>query len=157
MDEQELSGEEKRRRMKEEYKKELRARKEFLDKVNGLRRVQSINKALSDMNVEDDSQEWIDKLNQESAFTEAKVEMAMESARLAEEDAKSEQQKALDEAEMQKLAAEEMVRKMKEEMAAEAGRTLINVEIEDDGTVMEKEVEVEEEDESPRRGMIDLD
>ena len=78
MSDKHLSGEEKRARMKEQFKKELRERKEFAEKVKKLRRLQNINNALDGMKMEDDSQDWIDKLNQETAFNEAKTEMALE-------------------------------------------------------------------------------
>ncbi len=156
MDEKHLSGEEKRRRMKEQYKKELRERKEFLDKVKGLRRMQSINQALDQMNPEDDTQDWIDKLNQETAFNEARTEMAIESAKLEAEKADEEARFQMSEAEMQKLAAEEMVRKMKEEMEAEARGGLLSVEVTEEGEVTEKEEEADESaHDGPRRGMLD--
>lgn len=171
MSDKELSGEEKRRQMKEDFKKELQQRKEFMNKVKGLRRMQSINKALDDMTPEDDTQDWIDRLNTETAFSEAKTEMALDSAHAAAEKSEEEARFQMSEAEMQKLAAEEMVRKMKAEMAAEAeaatagtsevsndgqGGGLLNVEVQEDGSVTEKEVPKEDDvTEGPRRGMLD--
>lgn len=167
MSDKHLSGEEKRQKMKEEFKKELRARKEFLNKVKGLRRTQSINKALESMNVEDDTDQWIEKLNQETAFREAKTEMALETAGASnlESGTTPEQELAISEEEMQKIAAEQMVARMKAEMLAEAeggvaspnlsidaetevktevpsGR-LIEVEISEDGEVTGSETTVE--------------
>lgn len=117
-----LSGEEKRRRMKEQFKKELQARKEFSDKVKNLRRQQRITEALEGMTMDDDSDQWIERLNQETAFAEAKTEMALEVAgsRVSIEEETTEEKLAMSDAEMQKIAAEEMVAKMKAEMAAEA-------------------------------------
>ena len=124
MSDKELSGEEKRMRMKEQFKKELRERKEFADKVKNLRRLQNINSALDGMKLEDDSEQWIDRLNQETAFNEAKTEIALDSASQAaiasNAEAEIEEAVKVSDAEMQKIAAEEMVRKMKEEMAREA-------------------------------------
>jgi|GEM_PF-2188774 len=117
-----LSGEEKRRRMKEQFKKELQARKEFADKVKNLRRQQRITEALEGMKMDDDSDQWIERLNQETAFAEAKTEMALEIAgsQVSIEEETPEEKLAMSDAEMQKIAAEEMVAKMKAEMAAEA-------------------------------------
>lgn len=157
MQDEQLSGEEKRQKMKEQFKKELREKKEFLEKVKGLRRVTSINKALEDMVPTDDSQDWIDKLNQETAFNDAKMEMALETANQKAADAATEAENVMDDAEIQKITAEEMVRKMKEEMAAE--RSMLNVEVQTDGDVTEKEIPEEDEpsDDNPRRRMIDID
>ncbi|MEM6272407.1 MAG: hypothetical protein AAF998_23550 [Bacteroidota bacterium] len=128
MSEKRPSGEEQRRKMKEEFKKELRARKEFAEKVQRLRQTKRIADALNDMSVDDDTDEWINKLNEETAFMDAKTELAMDSARVVNvpiEGSDGIPQPAPDlaasEEELRKIAAEEMVRKMKEEMAAEAG------------------------------------
>lgn len=170
MSDKELSGEEKRRRMKEQFKKTLREKKEFQEKVNKLRRLQNINTALDGMKMEDDSQDWIDRLDQETAFNEAKTEMALENAEQAAKDRADEAEikaaVAMSEAEMQKLAAEEMVRKMKEEMAREAelgvtggdagdtqSRGLLNVEVSSEGKVEAKEADPVDSD-RPARKMI---
>lgn len=132
MSDEHLSGEEKRAKMKEEFKKELRARKEFQDKVKHLRQTQRINEALSNMSVEDDTDEWVNKLNEETAFMEAKSELAMDTAGTinvpiegpdGDVDAQVADTTASDE-ELRKLAAEELVRQMKAEMAAEQGESL---------------------------------
>lgn len=124
-----LSGDEKRRRMKEQFKKELRDRKEFTEKVKNLRRQQSITQALEGMKMEDDSDQWIERLNQETAFADAKTEIAFEAAAQSGvtigEDT-LEEKLAMSEAEMQKISAEEMVAKMKAEMAAEANAGIVN-------------------------------
>lgn len=178
-DDKHLSGEEKRQKMKEQFKKELRDRKEFITRVNGLRKMQSINKALANMKVEDDSDTWIEQLNQETAFNEAKTEMALEAAGAVnpEGEATTEQQLAMSEAEMQKLAAEQMVARMKAELAAEAeggvastnleaqpeveevaaaSSRLIEIEISDEGEVTnaEKSVESTSNDDGPVRRMM---
>lgn len=113
MSDKHLSGEEKRRAMKEQFKKDLQERKEFLRKTKNLRQLQNINRALGEMTPQDDTDEWINKLNEESAFAEAKLEMAAESAKEREE------RKQTDE-DMQKIIAENMVEEMKREMLEEA-------------------------------------
>lgn len=141
MSEKRPSGEEQRRKMKEEFKKDLRARKEFLEKVRRLRQTQRINEALNNMSVEDDTDDWINKLNEETAFMDAKTELAMEGKKSVinvpiegpdgEVSIASTVPEEIDlgpsEAELQKIAAEEMVRQMKEEMAAEQGHTAVSV------------------------------
>ncbi len=130
------------------------------------------------MKVEDDSDQWIEQLNQETAFNEAKTEMALEAAGAVnpEGEATTEQQLAMSEAEMQKLAAEQMVARMKAELAAEAeggvastnleaqpeveeaaaSSRLIEIEISDEGEVTnaEKSVESTANDDGPVRRMM---
>ena len=128
-----MTGEEKRRKLKEEmkaqYKRDLQLRKEFLNQAENLKRSQKLNQSISEIvgGLEDDSDDWINQLNQNSAVTEAKLDMMLGEA--------SETAKELDklakEAESQKFAAEDLVRQMKEEMgmlpkevpAEEAGDT----------------------------------
>ena len=111
-----MTGEEKRRLLKEQYKKELQERRSFIEKAKALRKMQRINKAITDMEsaMHDDSDEWIDILNQETALSEAKMEMLMEEASVSEE------RKKLDEIQMQaelaKKSAEDLVRQMKIEL-----------------------------------------
>ncbi|MEL6732888.1 MAG: hypothetical protein AAFP83_17285, partial [Bacteroidota bacterium] len=67
-----MTGEEKRNKMKEEYKEELKKRKEFLDQAKKLRSSRKINDAIQQITGainNDDSDEWIDKLNMDSAVT----------------------------------------------------------------------------------------
>ncbi len=161
MSDKHLSGEEKRRKMKEQFKKELKERKEFINKVKGLRRMQSINKALEGMKMEDDSEQWIDQLNRDTAFQEAKTEMALEAANASTSDSATatedfEKELAMSEAEMQKLTAEQMVARMKAEMAAEAegGVASPNLSPTDD----DNEVKVEIVKDAPTGGrLIDVD
>jgi hypothetical protein len=117
-EEKKLSSEEQRERMKEEYKRELKARKEFLGKVDALKKQQTLLNAMEGMQYEDDSDEWINKLNQETAMREAKAEMALEST--GEDIPVEIAPPELSDEELKKIAAAEAVRKMKEQMAAEA-------------------------------------
>lgn len=85
-DDRNLSGEEKRALLKEEYKKELKLRREFLDKVEQKRKTAGAEKALADVLgltesnplLGDDTDQWIAKLNQGSAMAEAKIDMILE-------------------------------------------------------------------------------
>jgi hypothetical protein len=111
-DDKNLSGEEKRRLLKEEYKRELLARKEFLGKVKNLKQSQKIQKALSEMQPQDDTDEWTDRLNQETALSEARLDVALDSATTQKEKI----QRIEDEVEIQKLAAKDLVFQMKKEL-----------------------------------------
>ena len=109
-----MTGEEKRRLMKEQYKKDLKQRKAFLEDAKRLRHSARLNKAVSEMMdgvTKDDSDDWIQKLNEESALTEAKMEMFMDD--LTSEDKID---KLAKEAEAEKFSAEQMVLQMKREM-----------------------------------------
>lgn len=130
MDDRHLSGEEKRRRMKEEFKKDLQLRQEFLEKVKGLRHSQRINRALEDMNQQDDTQDWIDKLNGETAFMEAKTEIALEAEKSLGDSADF----LKHEAELQKAVAESMVEKMKQDLMEEAKMDSVHEYQKEDGT-----------------------
>ncbi len=113
-----MTGEEKRKQLKEQlkaqYKKDLQLRKDFLEKAKNLKHSQKLNETISDLvgSLEDDSDTWIDALNQGSALSEAKLDIMMDQA--------SETARELDrmakEAEMQKFAAQDLIRQMKQEM-----------------------------------------
>ena len=80
MDDKFLSGEEKRAKLKEAYKKDLQERKSFLEKVNAQKHLNQISSTLEDMTkrlIGDDTDEWIQKLNQESALADAKMDMVL--------------------------------------------------------------------------------
>ena len=115
MEEKNLSGEEKRKRMKEDFKKDLQLRQEFLEKVKGLRNTSQITQALNEMNHNDDTDSWIEKLNTETAFREAKTEIALDAANSTDgiESLKADQ-------ELDKAVAESMVEKMKRDLLEES-------------------------------------
>lgn len=111
-----MTGEEKRRLLKEQYKRDLLARKEFLEKAKELRKSQKLTGAISEITSSlnmDDTDVWIEHLNRESAITEAKMEVSMDLAQEAGEDILKAQ---ATEAEQQKLSAELLVLQMKKEM-----------------------------------------
>jgi hypothetical protein len=113
-----MTGEEKRKRLKEQlkaqYKKDLQLRKEFLNKAQNLKKSQKLNDTISDIvgSLEDDTDSWIEQLNEGSALSEAKLDVMLDQA--------SETSRELDrlakEAEMQKIEAEDLVTQMKKEM-----------------------------------------
>lgn len=78
MEERELTPEEKRQKMKEEFKKDLMARKEFLQKLQALKQQKKLTDALESMAPEDDTDDWIRKLNEESGVSDAKFDMILE-------------------------------------------------------------------------------
>ncbi len=116
-----MTGEEKRKQLKEQYKKDLKLRKEYIEKAKKLQKLKNVNKALNDMQrqTEDDSDDLIAQLNQETALTEAKLEIALDEAQ--------EQQKQLEllakEAELAKLNALNLVEEMKKSMGIEPSKT----------------------------------
>ena len=59
-----MTGEEKRRLLKEKYKEDLKKRKEFLESAKRLRHTQKLNEAITDLtsSLNDDTDEWIEKL-----------------------------------------------------------------------------------------------
>ena len=113
-----MTGEEKRKRLKEQlkaqYKKDLQLRKEFLNKAQNLKKSQKLNDTISDIvgSLEDDTDSWIEQMNEGSALSEAKLDVMLDQA--------SETSRELDrlakEAEMQKIEAEDLVTQMKREM-----------------------------------------
>lgn len=178
MSDKHLSGEEKRAKMKEEFKKDLRKRKEFLEKAKRLRQLKRINQALENMGYSDDTDELIRQLDEETAFNEAKLELATESARTinvpiegpdGEIDPPVPQPS---EEELQRLAAEELVRQMKAEMMGEAetgvenpvevdissesdAQTENEVSIGEDSPTAEVDESSDDDDDRPFRKMMD--
>ncbi|MBP6721135.1 MAG: hypothetical protein KA239_02370, partial [Bacteroidia bacterium] len=78
MAEKRPTGEEMRQKMKEEFKQDLRKRKEFLDSVKEYKRTKTLSDAVVDIQSgsEDDTDVWIEKVNEKTALSEAKMEMA---------------------------------------------------------------------------------
>ena len=73
-----LSGEEKRARLKADYKKELLERKQIQAQIESSKRMSTIQNAMDKiLNINDDTEDWIQKLNQTAAMAEAKLEMAL--------------------------------------------------------------------------------
>lgn len=107
-----MTSEEYRNMLKEQYKKDLRERKQFLDKVEQLKKQQTLLNAIEKMNPEDDTDDWMQKLNQETAFMEAKTELAMG----AVEEQKKQIESMENQAEMEKLAAQQLIIEMKKQM-----------------------------------------
>lgn len=120
MAEKRLSGEEQRAKMKEAYKKDLQQRKQFLDDVKEHKRQKTLTDAVIEItsaNENDDTDVWIEQLNQKSALSEAKMEMAMDSASVSSSPIADERERlAMSDAEIRKLKAAELVAQMKAEM-----------------------------------------
>jgi hypothetical protein len=119
MAEKRLSGEEQRAKMKEEFKKDLRMRKQFLEDVKEHKRQKTLTDAVVEITTaseKDDTDVWVEKLNQESAMREAKMEMALDSAASSSTLADEKEILAMSDAEIRKLKAQQMVAQMKAEM-----------------------------------------
>lgn len=116
-----MTGEEKRKLLKEQlkaqYKKDLQLRKEFLNKAKHLKQSQKLNDTISDLvgGLEDDTDDWVAALNEGSAVTEAKLDIMLDEA----SETSRELDKLAKEAEMQKFAAQDLVRQMKQQMGLE--------------------------------------
>ena len=114
-----MTGEEKRKKLKEEmkaaYKRDLQKKKEFLEKRKTLRHTQKMNGAIGEIIsglTSDDSDDWIEKINQETALSEAKTEMALDDA----SEVAKELESLAKEAEIEKFSASQLVEDMKREM-----------------------------------------
>ena len=138
MEDRNLSGEEKRKKMKEEFKRDLELRKDFLEKVKGLRGQTRITNAMNEMSQEDDTDSWIEKLNSETAFHEAKAEIAMEAVNINVTDGIESMK--VDE-DLEKVVAETMVEKMKRDLLEETKMDSLHE--------YQKENGLEEESDSP--------
>ncbi|MCS7076444.1 MAG: hypothetical protein NZ455_07035 [Bacteroidia bacterium] len=96
----EETNEEKIKRLKEEELKELKKRKAFLEQVKQAQKMQSLHKAMNELEnmlQNDDTQEWMDKLNHQTIENEIKIEMALEKHKtsLSEEEIMQENAKKL--------------------------------------------------------------
>lgn len=107
-----MTSEEYRNMLKEQYKKDLRERKQFVEKVQELKKQEPLLKAIEGLKVEDDSDDWIEKLNQQTAFMDAKTELAADA--VAEQ--QKQQEQVHSEAELQKIAAQQLLLEMKRQM-----------------------------------------
>ena len=107
--------------MKEAYKKDLQQRKQFLDDVKEHKRQKTLTDAVIEItsaNENDDTDVWIEQLNQKSALSEAKMEMALDSSNVSSSPIADERERlAMSDAEIRKLKAAELVAQMKAEMA----------------------------------------
>lgn len=142
-----MTGEEKRRQLKEqikaEYKRELKSRQEILESAKRLRHTSKMNEAIKGLTdgLNDDSDEWIERLNRESALTEAKMEMSLDGAFDAEEKL----DKLAKDAEAEKFSALSMVEQMKREMGI----------LDDDEDQTLKDILTEDKKEDSKKGKDD--
>ena len=107
-----MTSEEYRNMLKEQYKKDLRERKQFVEKVQELKKQEPLLKAIEGLKVEDDSDDWIEKLNQQTAFMDAKTELAADSIVQHQQQVEH----THSEAELQKIAAQQLLLEMKRQM-----------------------------------------
>lgn len=121
-------------RIKEAEKEHLRALKKLRQTVRGLERRQSVNKAISDIasstgSILDKHTELVEKLGEETAMQEARLEIAMESLGTDEAEAQlkaleAEAEAAKFEESQQKDRARDLVQQVKDQMgSAPEGRT----------------------------------
>ncbi len=82
-DEKKLTGEEKRALLKEQFKKDLKAKQEILNQMKYTNNIEKIESNLTNMlNMSEkltEADDMIEKLNQKSALNEAKLEISLDS------------------------------------------------------------------------------
>ena len=85
-DNRKLSGAEERERLKQVYLKELRLRKQFLKKMRSGRQLSRVANEMEKLvgMQQDDTDDWIRKLEQGTAVDEAKLEIALEKMRMTD-------------------------------------------------------------------------
>ncbi len=140
-----------REKLKEAYKAELKKRKEFLNSTKQLQTSRKLNDAISKITdaLNDDTDEWIDKLNQESAVGEAKMDIFIDQASKTTQEI----EKASNEAEMAKFSAESLVDEMKRELG------MLDTEMEDEKKKLDdilKEDEDEDKPAPPKKSLGDI-
>ena len=83
--EKKLSSEEEREKMKEEYKKDLRERQRILEEIKQSQKLNLAQKGLENItnitNSLEEADEFIAKLNAKAILEQAKMEMALDSAK----------------------------------------------------------------------------
>ncbi len=147
-----MTGEERRKQLKEQmkeaYKQDILKRREILEQAKRLRSSSKLNSAIQNItsSLHDDSDEWIEKLNHDSALTEAKMDMALDEA------LESNQQldQLAQEAEAEKFSANQLLEEMKAEMGP-----LTETE-ETDPWEEELKKEMEEEEKQARKTLGDI-
>lgn len=119
-----MTAEEYRRQLKEQIKQEAKAdlqkRKEFLNAVEQAKHSEKLRTAVEGLVPADDSDEWIAKLNHQTAVNEAKMEMALDTAITAEQERAAQLDAAKFEAERKAKAAADLVAQMRREMFGES-------------------------------------
>ncbi|MEZ4702081.1 MAG: hypothetical protein R2834_17235 [Rhodothermales bacterium] len=109
-------------RIKQAEKEHLRALKKLKEQVRSAERLQTINRALKEMqdapgeDILRTHDEMIEKLALETVRHEVKLDMALSEAA---EQAEADEQNAVSEAEMEKLRAQSLIRQVKIEMGLE--------------------------------------
>lgn len=113
--------EEERQKLKEQIKQEeladLKQRKAFLNKVNELKKQQPLVNALTEIEnmasgEGDDTNDWLNLLNQDTALMEAKTDMAL----TLEEEKQQKLNAISNQMEMEKINAQKLVEDMKRSM-----------------------------------------
>jgi len=113
--------EEERKRLKEQIKQEeladLKQRKAFLNRVNEVKKQQPLTNALNEIEKMasgegDDTNDWLNLLNQDTALLEAKTEMSLE----MEEEKQKKLEQISNQMELEKLNAKKLVEDMKRSM-----------------------------------------
>ncbi len=147
-----MTGEERRKQLKEQmkeaYKKDILKRREILEQAKRLRSSSKLNSAIQNITsaLHDDSDDWIEKLNQESALTEAKMDLALDEALASNQELNDLAQKA----EAEKFSSTQLIDEMKKEMG------LLVDDEEVDPLEQELLDEIKEEENKPKKSLGDI-
>lgn len=148
-----MTGEEKRKQLKEQmkeaYKQDILKRREILEQAKHLKTSRKLNSAIQNITsaLHDDSEEWIEKLNQDSFLAEAKMDLALDEALESNQKLGELAQKA----EEEKFSADELFMEMKQEMG-------MLDDLDDEKDPLEQELldELKEEEQKPRKSFGDI-
>ncbi|MEM9986938.1 MAG: hypothetical protein AAF804_17730 [Bacteroidota bacterium] len=147
-----MTGEERRKQLKEQmkeaYKKDILKRREILEQAKRLRSSSKLNSAIQNITsaLHDDSDDWIEKLNQESALTEAKMDLALDEALASNQKLNDLAKKA----EAEKFSSTQLIDEMKKEMG------LLVDDEEVDPLEQELLDEIKEEESKPKKSLGDI-
>ncbi|MEZ4777520.1 MAG: hypothetical protein R3D00_30365 [Bacteroidia bacterium] len=114
-----MTGEERRRllkeQMKQEFKDDIKKRKEIEEQMKVMRHTRKLNEAVTEITsglTSDDSDDWIDKINHKTALSEAKLEMSLESDSAVNKEIENLEKQA----QAEKFSAEQLIKDMKRQM-----------------------------------------
>lgn len=114
-----MTGEERRRllkeQMKQEFKDDIKKRKEIEEQMKVMRHTRKLNEAVTEITsglTADDSDDWIDKINHKTALNEAKLEMSLESDSAVNKEIENLEKQA----QAEKFSAEQLIKDMKRQM-----------------------------------------
>ncbi|MDX2249078.1 MAG: hypothetical protein SF052_19980 [Bacteroidia bacterium] len=114
-----MTSEERRRllkeQMKQEFKNDIKKRKEIEEQMKVMRHTRKLNEAVTGITTgltSDDSDDWIDKINQKTALNEAKFEVSLDNNSAVNQEIENLEKQA----QAEKFSAEQLIKDMKRQM-----------------------------------------